>query len=188
MVSEDQAAHGVRYRLVLSPRKDIAPAAVMKYLPDGESGSLVVIRQHPVMLAPASALVTGVLLAAATVSRTGYVSPTLVLLVWLIWAFFLARAVVVVTNWLSQYIAVTEKHFLLTAGLMTRTVTVIKLTDLSGLTLERSPHGRLMGYGTFRIGSDSAGQLVIDYVPYAEQFYLELREKIDAAEQDAASG
>ena len=34
--------------------------------------------------------------------------------------------------------------------------------------------GRIFGYGAFRIGPDGPDQLVVDYIPYPEQLYLEV--------------
>lgn len=167
----------------------VVPAAVNRYLLPGEGwrNGVTTVRQHPVMLAPASASVVGVLLAGIIAGRTSHGNPALILVVWIIFAFLLLRLVMVVTNWSAQYIAITETTFLLTSGLMTRTIISIPLTDLSGMTLERSTAGRLMGYGAFRIGSDSLGQLIINYVPYPEGLYLNIKNLIHTTEEEAAN-
>jgi hypothetical protein len=179
--------HGARYWLRLSPHTDFdtIPASVNRYLPGPEHLRLL-IRQHPVVLAPTSASAAGVLLATVVATRTSRGDRPLILLLWIIWAFFLLRLAAIILNWSLQYIAITDEDFMMTGGLLNRTVTVISLDDAGGLTFRRSGLGSLTGYGAFRIGFDEAGPLSINYVPYPDQIYLALREAIQAAK--AAGG
>jgi len=43
----------------------------------------------------------------------------------------------------------------------------------------------LMGYGAFRIGSDSSDQLIINYVPSPDYIYLQIRNAIHAEEEQS---
>jgi hypothetical protein len=139
-------------------------------------------------MAPSAASALGVFVAATFATLTSGRDRAVVVVVWLVFIFMAARFAFVVFNWLMQYIVITERTFVLTAGITTRTVTALPLTSLSGMTLERSGRGRLIGFGTFRLGSDGPGQLIIDYVPYPEQLYLEIRNLIRAEEDNAAGG
>lgn len=145
----------------------------------------VSFRQHPAVMIPALTSALGVLLGAAFATVTGLHDSALIFVVWIISVFMLLRSLLVIMRWHVQYIVITEKTFILTAGIMTRTVTAIPLVNLSGMTLEMTPTGRLMGYAAFRLGADSPVQLVIDYVPYPEQLYRKIRDTI-RADQDKA--
>jgi Bacterial PH domain len=83
---------------------------------------------------------------------------------------------------------IADKTVILNAGAVTRTTTAFPLVNLTGMTLERTATGRLTGFGAFRLGANSPVQLVIDYVPYPEQLYLQIRERIRAELDEAASG
>ena len=157
-------------------------------LDEERAGQHTYLHQHPAIMTPALTSVAGVFLGAVIASVTGRHDSALVLVVWIIFAFMLMRALLVILRWSGQYIVITEKTFILTAGIMTRTVTAIPLVNLSGMTLERTPTGRLMGYAAFRLGADSPVQLVIDYVPYPEQLYRDIRSMIRAEQDKAASG
>jgi hypothetical protein len=179
---------GLRGRLLPRPQNYPAvtartiPVSVSRYLlPEDELQ--ITIRQHPVLFAPPVATAAGVLLGTAADTMTGGISPALLLILWLITAFLAAWACWVIARWLGQYVVVTTKNITLIAGAATRTVTILPMSDLAGMTLERSPGGRLMGYGALRFGGDSSGQLLINYVPYPEQLYLEIRQLARAAEE-----
>jgi len=162
------------------------PLAARRYVLEEErKAEHISIRQHPAMMIPALTSALGVLLGAAFATVTGLHDSTLILVVWMISVVMILRSLLVVMRWQVQYIVITAKTFILTAGVMTRAVTAIPLVNLSGMTLEMTPTGRLMGYAAFRLGADSPVQLVIDYVPYPEQLYLRIRNAI-RAEQDKA--
>jgi hypothetical protein len=162
------------------------PLAARRYVLEEErKAAHISIRQHPAIMIPALTSALGVLLGAAFATVTGLHDSTLILVVWMISVVMILRSLLVVMRWQFQYIVITTKTFILTAGVITRTVTAIPLVNLSGMTLEMTPTGRLMGYAAFRLGADSPVQLVIDYVPYPEQLYLRIRNAI-RAEQDKA--
>jgi hypothetical protein len=186
-LAEASSSPRIAKKLGYFPKWAEVPLAAARYLlPDENAATFV--RQHPAIMAPSAAAAVGVFAAATFATVTSGRDRALVVVVWLVFLFMAARFWFVVFNWLSQYIVITERTFVLIAGITTRTVTALPMTSLSGMTLERSSRGRLIGFGAFRLGSDGPGQLIIDYVPYPEQLYLEIRNIIRAAEDNAAGG
>jgi membrane protein YdbS with pleckstrin-like domain len=61
-----------------------------------------------------------------------------------------------VGEWYIEQFVVTDKRILLVTGLFYRKLAVMPLAKVTDLTYERSPLGRLLGYGTFIM--ESAGQ------------------------------
>jgi membrane protein YdbS with pleckstrin-like domain len=167
---------------------ELPPAANRFLLDEERDGEHTFVHQHPAMVIPALTSVLGVLLGATIASVTARQGSAAVVIVWLVFSFMVVRSVVVILRWSQQYIVITAKTFILTSGILTRTVTAIPLVNLSGMTLERSPTGRLMGYAAFRLGADSPVQLVIDYVPYPEQLYLQIRSMIRTEQDKSPSG
>lgn len=175
----------------LSPvlHSDDPPPAAARYLLKGEdNGEVLFIRQHPAIMAPALALALGALLGTAIATGLSRSDPTFILVLWIIFACLLMRSLLVILRWTVQYIVITDKTVILTAGIITRTTTALPLVNLSGMTLERTATGRLAGFAAFRLGANSPVQLVIDYLPYPEQLYLQIRDRIRAAQDEAASG
>ena len=64
----------------------------------------------------------------------------------------------------------------LTGGLLIRTAAFTPLEKVTGLTLQRTVLGRLLGYGTLIVASRSRRQALrkVRYLPYPEQLYLEI--------------
>jgi hypothetical protein len=82
--------------------------------------------------------------------------------------------------WPVTYLAVTDKRILVIGGLASRTAAAMSLDKATGLTLQRTALGRLLGYGTLIVASPSRRQAVVKvrYLPYPEQLYLEIAAKI----------
>ena len=78
--------------------------------------------------------------------------------------------------WPVSYLTVTDKRMVLTGGLLIRTAAFMPLEKVTGLTLQRTVLGRLFGYGTLIVTSDSRHQPFrkVRYLPYPEQLYLEI--------------
>ena len=151
-----------------------APSDVNRYLLPREI-PLVTVRQHPAVLAMPLAAALGGLLAAIAVSQIPHVATPAQLAVWILTAFLIARLILAVLNWIVYYVVLTEDRLLVLSGVFNRTVVVIRLPDLENMTFERSSTGRITGHGSLTIGPGGAPQTVIDYVPYPEQLYLQIR-------------
>ena len=65
---------------------------------------------------------------------------------------------------------------MLIGGLLRRTAAATPLDQVTGLTLQRTVLGRLLGYGTLIVISPSRRQAFrkVRYLPYPEQLYLEI--------------
>ena len=74
---------------------------------------------------------------------------------------------------------------MLIGGLLRRTATARPLDQVTGLTLQRTVLGRLLGYGTLIVISPSRRQAFrkVRYLPYPEQLYLEISGLLRPEEQ-----
>jgi hypothetical protein len=154
------------------------PADVSRYLLV-EERVLAAVRQHPAVLTFPLAAALGGLLAATAVSQIPHASSPALLIVWIFTGLLVARLILAVASWSIYYIVLTKDRMLVLSGLFTRTVIVVRLTDLENLTFERSSTGRITGHGSMTIGPSGAPQAVIDFVPYPERLYLEIRQIIN---------
>jgi uncharacterized membrane protein YdbT with pleckstrin-like domain len=136
---------------------------------------LVTVRQHPAVLTMPLAAALGGLLAAIAVSQIPHVAKSAHLAVWILTAFLIARLILAVLNWMVYGVTLTEDRLIVLSGVFNRTVVVIRLPDLENMTFERSSTGRITGHGSLTIGPGGAPQTVIDYIPYPEQLYLQIR-------------
>ena len=148
-----------------------SPASVNRYLLPSER-QVITVRQHPaILITPLAAAAGGLLAAIAATEISGHETPRLV--AWLLVAFLFLRLLLLIGTWLVQFIAVTNERMLFVTGLINRKVESVPRASLINLTLDRSSQGRRLGYGTFTVGY-GAERVVIDYIPYPEQLYLEI--------------
>ena len=85
-------------------------------------------------------------------------------LLWLVWT---------VLNWRHDWFVATDKRFLLFYGFIRRRVAMMPLLKVTDMTYDRSPLGRIVGYGTFVLESAGNDQALsrIDHVPDADEHY-----------------
>jgi hypothetical protein len=156
------------------------PRSVDRYLLPDES-SVITVRMHPAALAGPLVLTCGGLVA---VRKLSVRSPRPDI-VWggylLVPLYFLRR----LAAWPFSYLTVTDKRMVLTGGLLIRTAAFMPLEKVTGLTLQRTVLGRLLGYGTFIVTSASRHQPFrkVRYLPYPEQLYLEISGLLPQEEQ-----
>jgi membrane protein YdbS with pleckstrin-like domain len=153
---------------------DPGTTVVNRYLLPDER-NVIMLRQHPAKLLPPLTIAIGGLLAAIAVGTIPIDTESEFLAIWILAAFLVLRFIVDATRWALQYISLTEKRMLLISGVFSRKVVSIPLEKLDDMNFSRSPGGRLLGYGTFEIGLTGAANTIIDYIPYPEQFYLEVQ-------------
>jgi hypothetical protein len=135
--------------------------------------NVITVRQHPARILPALTAALGGLLAALAVTGIVKDSSTAALTVWSLTAFLIARLLFESLSWLVQYITVTSERLLLISGIISRKIATVPLANVKDFDFERSAAGNLIGYGTFTIAAEGKPKIVIDYVPYPEQLYLE---------------
>jgi hypothetical protein len=157
---------------LISPRTD-PPANVDKYLLPHEQ-EVIGTRQHPVVLLPWAAATIGGLLAAITVGSMPHANQSEQLVVWLLTALLFLEFLLAAGRWSVWYLVVTSERLLIVSGLYRRRVAMWPLTEVRGITFERSFHGRFLGYGSFIV----QGRTFIDYIAHPEQLYLEILPRI----------
>ena len=147
------------------------PASVNRYLL-ADDRSVVTVRMHPAALAEPLILVCGGLVAAGKLASRS-ARPDIV---WGAYLFlpldFLRR----LAAWPVTYLTVTDKRMVVIGGLASRTAAAMPLDRVTGLTLQRTVLGRLLGYGTLIVASPGRRQAFrkFRYLPYPEQLYLEI--------------
>ena len=150
-----------------SPVETGPPTSVNRFLLPHER-TVISVRMHPAALAGPLILAAGGLLAARKLTSRS------------------ARPDIA---W-GTYLAVTGQRMVLIRGPLSRTAAAMSLDKVTGLTLQRTVLGRLLGYGT--LIADGPGRRrafrKIRYVPYPEQLYLEVssllwREDMDETAQ-----
>ncbi len=164
----------------VSPAQIGPPASVNRYvLPDERS--VITVRMHPAALAGPLVLACGGLVAARKLASRSPRSD----IVWgaylLVPLYFLRR----LAAWPVSYLVVTDGRMMLIGGLLRRTATAMPLDQVTGLTLQRTVLGRLLGYGTLIVISSSRRQAFrkVRYLPYPEQLYLEISGLLRPEEQ-----
>jgi membrane protein YdbS with pleckstrin-like domain len=85
-----------------------------------------------------------------------------------------------VAEWYMEQFAITDKRVLLVTGLLYKKVAVMPLSKVTDMTYERSPVGRMLGFGTFVMESAGQDQALsrIDYVRDPERLYFQLSEEL----------
>ena len=158
----------------LVPNTDTVPASVNKYLLPHER-QVITVHQHPAVLIWVIFQVLVGLAIAAWLTNL-ITNGIAVLIVWVLWAVLLVRAVVKVLDWSVNYFVVTSQRMLLATGLIIRKVNMMPLTKVTDMSFQRTTLGRILGYGEFILESAGQDQALnrIDHLPYPEQLYLEV--------------
>jgi len=160
----------------LVPSTDTVPASVNKYLLPHER-QVITVHQHPAVLIR---VIFEVLIALAIAGwltvAVAKDNGTAVLIIWVLWGIVFLRLVIKVVEWADTYFVVTSQRFILATGLVTRQVKMMPLAKVTDMTFERSPMGRILGYGEFILESAGQNQALerIKNLPYPEQLYLEV--------------
>ncbi len=155
---------------------ETVPAAVYRVLLPHER-QVITVRFHPaVLIRPVAEVLGGLALAGLLSTTVAHSNGTAMLIIWGLWFLLVLRLVYKIYVWLDEYFVVTSQRLLLATGVFTKRVNMMPLTKVTDMRFERSPAGRLFGFGKFVVesaGQDQALQTV-DYLPYPEQLYLEV--------------
>lgn len=162
---------------------DAVPASIGKYLLPRERLSLLV-RQLPIPLAMHLAAMIGGLLAAIAVSQLPGIADAERLVAWILWVFLAARLFAAAASWPNYQIAVTNKRVLVISGIFTREAAPFPLPDADEVGVRQSFRGRLIGYGTITLTPAAGTPSSFTFMPYAQQLYLELLNRVEDAEED----
>jgi membrane protein YdbS with pleckstrin-like domain len=154
---------------------ETVPAAIYKVLLPHERQAITV-RFHPAVLIRPVAETLGGLALAGLITTLAHLNSTILLVVWLAWLVLVIRLLFNIYAYLEDYFVVTSQRLLLAKGVFKKTVNMMPLTKVTDMRFERSPAGRLLGYGTFIVESAGQDQALrnINHLPYPEQLYLEV--------------
>jgi uncharacterized membrane protein YdbT with pleckstrin-like domain len=153
------------------------PMGVSRYLRPEEQ-LILIVRHHPALLIPSLTTALGGLLAAVATSAIPQNAKSPRLVVWILTAFLIVRCILAAFNWSVEYMALTNDRLLVVSGLFNRRFSMIAVSKLKEMALQRTTAGRLLGYGAFTIELDGKTRPVVDYIPYPDQVYLEVYYKI----------
>jgi uncharacterized membrane protein YdbT with pleckstrin-like domain len=151
------------------------PQAIVDYLMPNED-VVVAVRKHPIVILWHALLILAGLAAvlALTTGGTGSSRPRLA--AWLLFLALLAWALWRINDWRCTYFIITENRLMLVTGFVSKNIGMMPLAKVTDMRLERSPMGRIFGYGKFVIESAGQEQALRDvsFVPYAKQLYQEI--------------
>jgi membrane protein YdbS with pleckstrin-like domain len=154
---------------------ETVPASIYRVLLPHER-RVITVRFHPAVLIGPVALALAGLAVAGLLSTIARLDFDILVVVWLAWLVLLIRLLYRIYVWLEDYFVVTSQRLLLATGVIGKSVKMMPLAKVTDMSFNRSPMGRLLGYGTFVV--ESAGQdqalRTIDHLPYPEQLYLEV--------------
>jgi hypothetical protein len=175
-------------RLIEPPSS--GPADVGRYLLPHEA-EVVTVRQHPAVLAgPVITAVAGLIAAAimALVIPPGH--QALYVAVWVAGGLLLLRAAVRVMSWWNDYFVATSYRIMMITGIFARRVAIIPFMLVNDFSYDRSPVGRRLGFGEFRVRYGARDQVLqrIQYIPYPEQLYQEIRQSVFGSAEAPAPG
>ena len=144
-----------------------------RYLLDGER-IVTAVHQHWAKVAePVISTVAGLVLVLALDSSLPATLGTVANLLWWAWFALVARAVWKILEWRHDWFVATDKRLILTYGLITQKVAMMPLLKVTDMSYNRSPVGRLLGYGTFVMESAGQDQALhrVEWVPQPDHTY-----------------
>src|SRR6201986_3620309 len=159
-----------------APNTDRVPASVNRYLLPHER-QVISVHQHPaVLIRPVFEVLIGLAIAGWLSSSVAHGNNIVILVIWVLWGLVVLRLAVKVFEWAETYFVVTSQRFILATGIVTRKVNMMPLAKVTDMSFQRSPMGRILGYGEFVLESAGQDQALsnVDYLPYPEQLYLEV--------------
>jgi len=149
------------------------PPRLDRYLLDTEM-VVVAVRRHPAqVLEPVLTTVAAlffVLWATSSLSPDVDLVPDVL---WVGWLLVLARALWRLAQWSQEWFVATDTRLLLTYGILTRKVAMMPLRKVTDMSYNRSPVGRVLGYGEFVLESAGQDQALrkVSWVPDPDELY-----------------
>lgn len=168
----------------------LAPPNLDRYLLASER-LVVAVRRHPARLLEPVGSAVGGLVAVGWLDTyvTGGV-PVLADALWLGWVALVLRAIWRLAQWRQDWFVATDQRLVLTYGLITRKVAMMPLSKVTDLSYNRSPLGRLLGYGEFVLESAGHDQAMraVSWVPSPDVLYRRICAEIFDPRHFARSG
>lgn len=129
---------------------------ITRYLLQSER-VVAAVRRHPAQLTEPIASTVGALLLVLWVDpRIPQGAPVVLDVLWWAWFLVAGRAAWYLLEWRQAWFVATNRRLLLAYGFVTRRIAMMPLSKVTDLSYNRSPLGRLLGYGEFVL--ESAGQ------------------------------
>jgi membrane protein YdbS with pleckstrin-like domain len=160
-------------QVVVSRISADVPPRLDRYLLDTEM-VVVAVRRHPAQVI--EPVLTTVAALAFVLWATSSLSPDVRVVpdvLWVGWLLVLGRALWRLMEWSQDWFVATDTRLLLTYGILTRKVAMMPLRKVTDMSYNRSPLGRLLGYGEFVL--ESAGQdqamRVVSWLPNPDELY-----------------
>lgn len=144
-----------------------------RYLLDGER-IVTAVHQHWAKVAePVISAVAGLVLVLALDSSLPATLGVVANLLWWAWFALIARALWKILEWRHDWFVATDKRLILTYGLIAQKVAMMPLLKVTDMSYNRSPVGRLLGYGAFVMESAGQDQALhrVEWVPRPDQTY-----------------
>lgn len=159
-------------RRVPSDAQTQLAGSVARYLLDSER-LVVAVRRHPAQLIEPVLSAVVVLLAVGWLDSWLPAVPYLVDAVWLAWFAVAGRAVWRFVEWRKDWFVATDRRLLLAYGVFTRKVAMMPLSKVTDLSYNRSPMGRVLGYGEFVLESAGQDQAMrsVPWLPSPDELY-----------------
>ena len=160
----------------LVPNTDTVPTSVNRFLLPHER-QVITVHQHPaILIRPIFWVLIGLAVAGWLSSALAHSNGIALLIIWILWGVLFLNLAVKVWEWAVTYFVVTSQRFVLATVVITRKVNMMPLAKVTDMTFQRSPMGRLLGFGEFILESAGQDQALtnVDYLPYPEQLYLEV--------------
>lgn len=160
-------------RLVVRRISADTPPHLDRYLLETEH-VVVAVRRHPAqILEPVASAVAGVVL---VLWITSHLSPDVRVVpdvLWVAWLIVLGRAVWRLLEWQNDWFVATDTRLMLTYGILTRKVAMMPLMKVTDMSYNRSPLGRVLGYGEFVLESAGHDQAMRDvkWLPNPDELY-----------------
>lgn len=144
-----------------------------RYLLDGER-TVTAVHQHWAKVAePVTSVVAGLVLVLGLDSTLPATLGVVANLLWWAWLVVVARALWKILEWRHAWFVATDKRLILTYGLLTHKVAMMPLVKVTDMSYNRSPIGRLLGFGTFVMESAGQDQALhsVEWVPDPDNTY-----------------
>jgi hypothetical protein len=157
----------------ISPSVDTVPPSVNKYLLPHER-QVITVKRHPVSIVPSAVSAVGGLFVAIAISPIVQGNDLLELSIWLLAGVLCVEFVLACISWSARWVVITSQRILFVSGVFGTRVRNVPLETITNMTLRRPRGGRTFGYGTFIFDAAGRPGIVVDYLPYPEQLYLEV--------------
>ena len=157
-----------------------------RYLLDGERIVTAVHQHWAKVAAPVASVAAGLVVVLALDSSLPAGLGLVTNLLWWAWFVLVARAIWKVLEWRHDWFVATDKRLILTYGLITHKVAMMPLTKVTDMSYNRSPLGRVLGYGTFVMESAGQDQALhrVEWVPEPDQTYRAICAEIFGVDDD----